>query len=243
MPSCSCGEIGKRTKEVASLFEINIAGSAEFEAILKKANEALVELTLQTQQHATTLQQQNIVLKERAITDALTGMANRARFDEFLQESFAKAAAKTEGAIPLSLLMIDLDKFKSINDRFGHPAGDAVLRALGRLLKTAARPQDLAARYGGEEMALLMPGTTKTTAAAIAETIRRAIAAKPVQCDKVAVPVAASIGVATFEPGSPLSQPAQLIKAADLALYNAKHTGRNCVRVFTLKPAVAKPAA
>jgi diguanylate cyclase (GGDEF)-like protein len=234
-------DIGKRTKETAPLFDINIAGASDFEAILKKANEALVEITLQTQQQATTLQQQNQVLKEKAVTDGLTGLANRARFDEFLADRFAAITADP-GVAPLSLLMIDIDKFKSINDRFGHPAGDGVIRNLGRLLKTAARVQDLAARYGGEEMVLLLPGTPRATAAAVAETIRRAICAKPVQCNNLSIPFTASIGVAAFERGGPLTTPAQLIKAADLALYNAKSSGRNCVRVFSLKPQV-KPAA
>ncbi len=235
-------DIGKKTKEVAPLFDINIGGTTDFDAILKKANEALVEITLMSQQQATTLQQQNIELKQKAVTDGLTGLANRARFDEVFAEKFRNAMANLPDAWPLSLLMIDLDKFKSINDTHGHPSGDAVLRAVARLLKTAARMEDLAARYGGEEMVLLMPGTTKATAATIAETIRRAIAAKPVVSETATIPVTASIGVATFEPGCPLNQAAQLIKAADLALYNAKHTGRNCVRIFTLKPAV-KPAA
>jgi two-component system, cell cycle response regulator len=236
-------EIGTRTKEVAPLFDIKIFGGSDFESILKKANEALVEITLQTQQQATTLQQQNQVLKEKAVTDGLTGLANRARFDEFIAERFAAIASGSKaGAAPLSLLMIDIDKFKSINDRFGHPAGDTVIKAIAQLLKSMARSQDLAARYGGEEMVLLLPNTPRATAATIAETLRRAICAKPVQCNGTTIPVSASIGVSAYEVGGPLTNAAQVIKAADLALYNAKHSGRNCVRVFSLKPQI-KPAA
>jgi diguanylate cyclase (GGDEF)-like protein len=232
-------DIGKRTKEIAPLFDIKIAGGNDFEAILKRANEALVEITLQTQQQSTTLQQQNQELIVKAVTDGLTGLANRARFDEVLAAQFASIAANPAGgAAPLSLLMIDIDKFKSINDRFGHPAGDTVIKAIGRLLKSAARQQDLAARYGGEEMVLLLPGTPKATAAAIAETVRRAICAKPVQANATSIPVSASIGVATFELGGALVNGSHLTKAADLALYSAKHNGRNCVRVFSLKPQV-----
>jgi diguanylate cyclase (GGDEF)-like protein len=230
-------EIGVLTKEAASLFEINLGSAASYESILKKANETLVEITLQSQQQASQLQQQNQKLTAQAITDALTGLANRARFDQVIVELFTQAA---QGKKALSLLLIDLDKFKNVNDKHGHPAGDAVLRAVGRLLRTAARPQDLAARYGGEEMALLMPQTPRATAAAVAETVRRAIAANPVNCGNgVQLPVTASIGVACFEPGGLLRHRAQLIKAADLALYHAKHSGRNCVKVFTLKPAQA----
>jgi diguanylate cyclase (GGDEF)-like protein len=232
-------DIGKKTKEVASLFEINIGSAVEYEAVLKKANEALVEITLQSQMHASNLQQQNQELKIAAVTDGLTGLANRKRFDDFLNEQFVLAGKSQK---TLSLLMIDIDKFKSVNDKFGHPAGDAVIRAIGKLLKTAARKQDLAARYGGEEMALILPGTNRAVASAIAETIRKAIAAKPVQHDALTIPVSASIGVACFEAGSPITQSGHLIKAADLALYNAKHSGRNCVKVFSMK-AVAKPAA
>ncbi len=90
-------------------------------------------------------------------------------------------------------------------------------------------------------MCLILPGTGRGTAAAIAESIRRAIAAKPLPCGKISLPVTASIGVATFEPNGPLKAPAHLLKAADLAVYNAKHSGRNCVRVFTLN--AQKPAA
>ncbi|MGH7213311.1 MAG: sensor domain-containing diguanylate cyclase [Tepidisphaeraceae bacterium] len=234
-------EVGKRTREVASLFEINIGSSVDYEAILKKANEALVEITLQSQQHATTLQVQNQQLKVAATTDGLTGLANRAQFDAFLAEHFGAAL---RGGKTLSLLMLDVDKFKSVNDKHGHLAGDAVLKTLGTLLRTAARAQDLAARYGGEEVALVLPGTTRSTAAAIAETIRRAIAARSVQAGQLALQITASIGVATLEPGSPFREPAHLIKAADLAVYNAKHSGRNCVKVFALKaPASAKPDA
>jgi diguanylate cyclase (GGDEF)-like protein len=140
--------------------------------------------------------------------------------------------------------MLDLDKFKSINDKHGHPAGDQVLRVIGKLLKTAARATDLAARYGGEEMVLCMPATGRAGAAAMAEMLRRAISARPVQHDKTQIPVTASIGVAVCEPGSAIQSIALLVKAADLALYNAKHSGRNCVRVFSPKPShTVKPAA
>jgi diguanylate cyclase (GGDEF)-like protein len=147
---------------------------------------------------------------------------------------------------PLSLLVMDLDNFKSVNDKHGHPAGDAVLKAVANLLLGAARKQDLVARYGGEEMVLVLPETPRDVAAAIAENIRRLIAAKPVTTGRVRVSVTASIGVAAFEPGSPFRTAAHLVKAADLAVYNAKHAGRNSVKVFSLKPQAppaAKPAA
>jgi len=233
-------EIGKRTKEVAGLFEINIGSSANYENILKKANEALIEMTLQSQMQASNLQVQNQELKIQATTDGLTGLANRATFDQFAVKAMKHALA---AGAPLALLMIDVDKFKNINDKHGHPAGDQVLRSLGKLVKTAARTQDLSARYGGEEMALILPGTNRATAAAIAESIRRAIAAKPISAGSTPIPVTASIGVAAFEPGMPFQEFSQIIKAADLALYAAKHGGRNCVKVFSLPKPAGKNAA
>jgi two-component system, cell cycle response regulator len=238
MPDAFCDqllqEIGNATKEVASLFEINIGASADYEAVLKKANEALVQLTLESQLHATRLQEQNQVLKHQATTDGLTGLFNRAQFDQFLAENFN--AAKSGGK-PLTLLMADVDNFKSVNDRFGHQVGDQVLAELGKLLKSAARAQDLAARYGGEELALILPGTPRPIGAVIAETIRRATAAQAIQCGKQAVPVTISVGVATFEPGGPMTESAHLLKAADMAVYAAKHAGRNCVKIFSVRPA------
>lgn len=231
------GEIGTKTKEMAGLFEITIGAGVTFDAILKKAQDALVELTLQAQMQASQLQQQNQKLQERVITDALTGLHNRARFDEFLAEAFPKAL-EANGK-PLSLIMIDIDRFKSINDTHGHPTGDAVLRALAKLVRAIARKTDLAARYGGEEFSLILPDTPRSTAATIAETLRRAVAAKPMVTPTATIPVTASFGVATAQAGSPLLHPSHLIKAADLALYHAKHSGRDNVKVFTPKPTAA----
>jgi diguanylate cyclase (GGDEF)-like protein len=224
-------DIGTRTKEVASLFEINIGSVADYETILKRANEALVEITLQSQMQAVELKEQNVTLKKAATTDGLTGLYNRAHFDHFMSEQFAIAQRDRK---LLSLLLMDVDKFKSINDKYGHPSGDAVLRYLGKLLKSAARVQDVAARYGGEELCLVLVGTPKVTAATVAESIRRSIAAQPIAAGKEMLPVTASIGVASFEPGSPFREVSHLLKAADLAVYAAKKSGRNCVRLFSL---------
>ena len=226
-------EVGNRAKEIAPLFEIKLGKASDFDEILKRANEALVELTLKTQQQAANLEQQNMKLKEQAATDALTNLANRARFDQFLIEQFTLSQNQKRS---LSLLMLDVDNFKKVNDAHGHQIGDQVLKTIGRLLRTAARATDLAARYGGEEMMLILPGTGKATAAAIAESIRRTVAAKPLDCDSTKVKVTVSVGVATLDPESPLKLPAHLLKAADLAVYAAKHAGRNCVKVFSLPP-------
>ncbi|HEV8291046.1 MAG TPA: GGDEF domain-containing protein [Tepidisphaeraceae bacterium] len=223
-------EISTRTREVASLFELNISDGSNFESILKRANETLVDLTLRSQQQAEKLTKQNIKLKEQAATDGLTGLGNRASFDQFLAKEFA-AALETGSAI--SLLMIDVDHFKKVNDQFGHPIGDQVLKVLGQVLRSVARPTDIAARYGGEELALVLPNTPKTIAAGVAEKIRRAVCAKPMIFGSVSVPVSVSIGVAAIEHRLPFKEVAHFVKAADLAVYAAKHLGRNCVKIFS----------
>jgi diguanylate cyclase (GGDEF)-like protein len=227
-------EIAGKTKEVVSLFEMNIGVAANYEAILEKANAALVEFTLQSQMQTTKLQKQNAVLQQKATVDAMTGLNNRAAFDDSLKQRFAAA---TTAAAPLTLLMVDVDQFKAINDRFGHQVGDQVLAEIGKILKSAARAKDVAARYGGEEMALILPETPRAVGAAIAETIRLAVAKQPIACGTHTVPVTISIGVATFEPKSLMKDPSHLLKAADMAVYAAKHSGRNCVKIFSLKEA------
>ncbi|HEV8378796.1 MAG TPA: GGDEF domain-containing protein [Tepidisphaeraceae bacterium] len=227
-------EISTRTKEVASLFELNISDGSNFESILKRANETLVDLTLRSQQQAEKLAKQNIKLKEQAATDGLTGLGNRASFDQFLAKEFASAL---ESGSAISLLMIDVDHFKKVNDQFGHPIGDQVLKVLGQVLRSIARPIDMAARYGGEELALVLPNTPKAVAAGVAEKIRRAVSAKPMVFGTVSVPVTVSIGVAAVEHRLPFKEVTHFVKAADLAVYAAKHLGRNCVKVFS----AAKP--
>ena len=236
-------KIGDMTRETAALFDFQLGADVRFDRILSNANQALIELTLQTQMQAASLQQQAAdrevafakreqELKKAATTDGLTGLANRAAFDVFLAEELAQS---TGSNAPLALVMIDVDKFKSVNDTHGHSAGDAVLRHIGKMLVGFVGEQDLAARYGGEEMALVLPLVHRARAAALAEELRAALAAKPIPVDEgVSLPITASFGIAAFEPGSPLVRPELLIKAADRALYHAKESGRNRVKVFSL---------
>jgi diguanylate cyclase (GGDEF)-like protein len=165
---------------------------------------------------------QNARLMELATVDELTGVKNRRRFREDLELFFAVAARQ---AGPLSVVMLDVDIFKTYNDTFGHPAGDEVLRTLARVLLRGTRDQDVVARYGGEEFAVLLPLTAGADAEAIAERLRGAIEAQnwPLRG------VTASFGVATTGPDTPDS--GALIASADSALYLAKRSGRNRVCV------------
>ena len=173
----------------------------------------------------------NAELEQLARNDALTGLANRRKFDEVLEAEWRRAARETT---PVSLLLLDVDHFKSFNDRYGHQGGDACLRVVAEAVSgVALRPGDLTARYGGEEIAIVLPGTETVGARIVAERVRQAVAALAIphdgnpQCGGV---VTVSIGCATGAPTAGLRTDAgTLIAAADACLYEAKRAGRNRV--------------
>jgi two-component system, cell cycle response regulator len=164
-------------------------------------------------------------LRIQATHDALTGVLNRGTIFELLQRELAKAA---RSAAAVGVILADLDHFKQINDRYGHPAGDAVLREAARRLKASMRAYDAVGRYGGEEFLLVLPGCALDAAIDVAQRARRAITAAPVSTGPHAVEVTASFGVATAETGRPLDLEA-VIRVADEALYRAKARGRDRV--------------
>ena len=166
-------------------------------------------------------------LASLATTDGLTGLANRRAFDERLADEWARA--RRDGT-QLSLLLIDLDHFKKFNDHYGHPAGDACLRALGRILSAQARrPADLAARYGGEEFAVLLPNTGADGCADVGEGIRQALhdLAMLHGQNPPSRLVTASVGGAAALPSETATDCSTLVAAADRALYAAKDGGRD----------------
>jgi diguanylate cyclase (GGDEF)-like protein/PAS domain S-box-containing protein len=166
-------------------------------------------------------------LQELATSDGLTGLANRRHFDESLDAECRRAV---RGDLPLALLLLDLDNFKRLNDAHGHQAGDEVLRRLGAVLKGFAnRAGDLAARYGGEEFALLLPNTSLVQALRTAESVRAAVQAMELPV-LYGGQVTVSIGAWMLASTSGPNLPDLLVMSADEALYEAKRTGKNCVR-------------
>ncbi|BBZ77339.1 GGDEF domain-containing protein [Mycolicibacterium anyangense] len=164
-----------------------------------------------------------VSLESQSVTDVLTGVQNRRSFDLALDDECQRALSRRTS---LALLMIDVDRFKHLNDTFGHPAGDETLRAVAQLLQSELRNNDRLFRYGGEEFAVLLPDTTMKGAFVLGERFRRTIARAPWKHGTVTVSIgAAAIGEAT---GSPFD----LVHAADRALYHAKQNGRN--RVTTI---------
>ncbi len=169
-------------------------------------------------------------VKAMALSDGLTGLANRRNFDLFLDAELRRAVTLKR---PLSLVMLDLDKFKVYNDTYGHPTGDKLLAQLGDILRQATRTIDFPARYGGEEFSVILPECGAPEAAVIAEKVRRAVeeGAFPDSAGTFTARITASLGVATYEPSlcTAPPDPAGFIAAADNALYQAKQGGRNRV--------------
>lgn len=165
-------------------------------------------------------------LQIQATTDALTGLPNRRHLIEALDKEVHRAHRTGR---PLALALLDLDRFKSINDTHGHPAGDAVLRSVADLLRRTCRAGDLIGRFGGEEFAVLMPEATREEAEIACERIRRAIAARTIAYPSGAFGrLTVSTGVAMWAVDEPASR---FIARADVALYQAKEDGRNLVRL------------
>lgn len=162
-------------------------------------------------------------LKEQALKDSLTGLWNRRAIFAMLEREVCRAQ---RDHFPITLVMIDLDHFKSINDNYGHPIGDEVLREAAGRLAEVMRPYDFAGRYGGEEFLVVLPSCSPHNGVQRAEEFRRAIATRPVPTALGPLAVTCSIGVASYDEAMP---PEDLIHRADEALYRAKHMGRNCV--------------
>lgn len=210
---------------LAASFDIPASGLAP-EDVLARANDALLRLTIESERENAALHAEREQLIQQASTDVLTGVANRRHFHEFLEEHFRLAARY---GTPLSLFLIDLDHFKQLNDTYGHLVGDEVLRGVAQRLRTALRDADLLARFGGEEFVVVLPSTTLDGAVQSAERVREALASRPIEVAGQSIPVTASFGVSAYRADA-LMTPEWLIKEADLALYEAKRAGRNCVR-------------
>jgi diguanylate cyclase (GGDEF)-like protein len=163
-------------------------------------------------------------LRTEATRDHLTGLWNRRMVTEQLARELNRARHERR---PLAVAMVDLDGFKPINDTYGHPAGDAVLRECGAALRSQLREYDFIGRYGGDEFLCVLPGCDAATGAAIAERLRAIIASEPVRIGEHQVSISASLGVASTESAG--IEPDALVRAADEALYRAKARGRNCV--------------
>jgi two-component system cell cycle response regulator len=173
-------------------------------------------------------------LEKLSVTDGLTGLYNRRHFEERLRDEFRRAHRYSD---PFSLIMLDLDHFKDVNDRYGHLLGDEVLRSTAGLLRASVRELDICSRYGGEEFAVILPKTHVQGALTVAERILVEMRRKSLVGEATGsgareeVRVTTSIGIA-FYPSKDVTSPEMLVKFADEALYRAKHEGRNTICLY-----------
>ena len=193
---------------------------------MRETNKALEARLMLSRNEISNLQQSLEAIRAESLTDPLTGLGNRKYFDRMIETAVQTAQATGE---PLSLMMFDIDHFKSFNDSYGHLTGDQVLRLVGMSLKQTIKGQDITARYGGEEFAVVLPSTALRQALTVADHIRRAVMAKELKkksTGEILGRVTISVGVSMLKPGDDTDA---LIERADACLYAAKRNGRNRV--------------
>ena len=220
--------------ETAMLLNVRLPSTESHEALLDQARRQLMELSIVTAadleeatRRAEELERRNRELAAKAHIDALTGLPNRACFDEYLRD-VVEARLAGSGEYALGLLMLDVDRFKQFNDRFGHPAGDEALRQVASVMAGHVRETSFAARYGGEEFVVVVPNVTLQQLELVAERLRRAIADTPVRFEGHAHAVTVSVGGASVAAVRSPDAGAALLAKADECLYAAKRAGRNC---------------
>ena len=232
--------IATLTHDVGAMFETALLSAEDALTLSEDAAELLANRNVEAMQEittlkasATTLEAHAAALNDASRRDALTGVFNRGCFDERIAVEFGTA---TVAARELALLFIDLDHFKKINDTHGHLAGDAVLKGAARLIQSVLRAEDHLARFGGEEFVVLLPGAGARAAAGLGQRLLMALRTAQHAFDGVQITVTASIGMAVHGPASGFSGVADLIKAADEAVYAAKRSGRNRLVAHGMAP-------
>ncbi len=232
--------LDRHVRETASLFSVNVGQTRRYQDIQAEAMTQLTRLSLSAEleraeiaqreqaarRQVEELHDENTRLSRQATTDALTGIANRAMFQERLEQECARASG---GRDCLGLLLLDADRFKQLNDTFGHQTGDEVLRQIGECLRSTCGSDALPARYGGEEFAVILPDTTEWRLRQFAEQLRLAIQRLRIPAKKTNLTITISIGGVQMRQAGPNAGPARLVELADRALYAAKAGGRNRV--------------
>jgi diguanylate cyclase (GGDEF)-like protein len=230
--------IAEKTVDVLSTFEMDAGDMKPYSQILEEANEELGKINFSYEQLVMELRNEkkkveslavelkgaNEKLRSLAFTDGLTGLYNHRFFQDILDREFNRVERYSRN---LSLILIDIDHFKNINDTYGHPQGDVVLKAVAKMFEETIRRPDIAARYGGEEFAIVLPETNMKGAVVLAERLRKLVEDLEFPTEDTLIKVTISLGVTTFDPSAGKKTREELIAAADRALYNSKGTGRN----------------
>jgi len=237
--------VDRRMEETAELFEITSSRPDTYANLLQKANlelgdivseqERLVRELATAKEEAQKLSEQlriaNNKLLDEARKDSLTDLANRRLFEGYLRKELERCVRYSH---PISLLFMDIDNFKAVNDCYGHLEGDAVLRQLANIVQHEVRASDMVARYGGEEFLAALVETNAADAMLVAERIRRSVENAPIYLNSARPParLTVSIGVAVWEPNRKPVSAETLIEESDRAMYQAKRTGKNSIAIY-----------
>lgn len=239
-------DVANRAIEMLTIFDISAGAIKPYSQILQEANAELGKLNLTYEQLvieyktakesaeklARELEDANRKLRKLATTDGLTELYNHRTFQDLLERRVNEANRHRRD---LALILLDLDHFKSINDRYGHPVGDAVLKVVSNTLSKLSRSEDILARYGGEEFAMILPETDIKGAVHLAERIRKTIANQAIGIKGISLQVTVSLGVSAKPAARGNCDKSPLIEAADKALYMAKQSGRNRLQISLLQ--------
>jgi diguanylate cyclase (GGDEF)-like protein len=234
--------VGEKSREILELFTIDPGDIKPFSQIMQEANEELGRLNLsyaqvvlelkQSKQNAEKLALElklaNDSLRELAYRDSLTGLFNIRYFNEIMVAEIERAYRYKH---PLSLVLLDIDFFKKVNDTYGHPAGDFVLREVATTFTNLLRNCDIVARYGGEEFAIILPETKGSSAKILAQRVRRGIEQLEIHYESNAIPITISCGIASCDFTDTNMTISDFMKFSDQALYRAKENGRNRVEM------------
>jgi diguanylate cyclase (GGDEF)-like protein len=235
--------IAEKTVEILSSFEIDPGDMKPYSRILEEANEELGKLNLSYEQLVMELKQAQEMaeklaveaweakerLRELAVKDGLTDLYNHRYFQDLLDKELPRVERYNH---VLSIIMVDIDHFKSINDTYGHPQGDIVLRTVADLFQETVRKPDTVARYGGEEFVIVLPETDIKGAVVLAERLRKLVEKRDIKLEEKTINITISLGVTTYETANGRKSKAEIMGAADKALYNSKQTGRNKLSIL-----------
>ncbi|MCF6265485.1 MAG: GGDEF domain-containing protein [Desulfuromusa sp.] len=241
-------DVAEKSVEILKTFEIEPGDMKPYSEMLQKANEELGRLNLSYEQLvielkeakaksdrlANELRDANLRLNDLAYTDALTGLYNHRYFQDNLSSELLRASRYHSS---LSLIIFDIDHFKKVNDTYGHPAGDEVLKKISKAVQKIVRPSDIVARYGGEEFAVILPETDITGVKVFAARLRRCVEGVITTVDEQQIMVTISVGGTTFSPEQSETSKNILIQTADRGLYISKENGRNQVTILATENA------